>query len=184
MTPARTGCPFESGFVALGSTPQGQGLKREMLAKAGLDTTRVTFVPSDLMTDSWFARLVDAGFEPDKPSFFLWKAVTMYLEREAVRHVLRTIAGTACGSVVAFDYLTTDTLESRSLCMRYARAALHAIGEPWRFGLESTPPVRKQVAALLESCGLSMDEHRTFGQETDRKHARGGFAVAVVLPEG
>ena len=164
-------------------TARTQGLKRDVLAKAGVDTTGVTFVPSDLMTDNWYASLVDAGFEPDKPTFFLWEAVTMYLDREAVVHVLRTIAGTACGSVVAFDYLTTDTLESRSLYMRYARAALHAIGEPWRFGLESTPPVRKQVAALLESCGLSMEQHRNFGQETYRKRAGGGFAVAVVLPE-
>ena len=164
--------------------PKTQGLKREMLRNAGVDTRRVTFVPADLMTDDWLAKLENAGLDPDRPTFFLWEGVTMYLDREAVESTLRTIAGTACGSVVAFDYLTTDTLESRSLYMRYARAALDAVGEPWRFGMESTPPVREQVAALLEACGLSMSEHRNVGQETDRKHAGGGFVVAVVPPKG
>ena len=161
--------------------PKTQELKREMLGNAGVDTSRVTFVPADLMTDDWLAKLRNAGLEPHRPTFFLCEGVTMYLDREAVENTLRTIAGTAGGSVVAFDYLTTDTIESRSPYMRYARAALKAVGEPWSFGMDSSPPVREQVAALLETCGLSLAEHRHLGQETDRKHAGGGFVVAIAL---
>lgn len=157
-----------------------QRLKREMMGKAGVDTTRVTFVPADFMKKDWFEKLVNAGFDPDKPSFFLWEGVIMYLDGEAVENTLRTIAGTAVGSVVAFDYLTADFIESRSLYLRFARTALKATGEPWRFGIPSTPPARKQVAAFLESCGLSMSEQHNIGQETDRKHADGGLAVAIV----
>jgi len=164
-------------------TPRTQTLKREMLGTAGVDTSRVTFVAADLMRKDWFERLVRAGFEPDRPSFFLWEGVTMYLNREAVESTLRTIAGTAAGSVVAFDYLTTDTVESRSLYMRFARAALKATGEPWRFGIESTPPAREQVSAFLESCGLSMSEQRNVGQEGHGKHAAGGLALATVSPD-
>ena len=164
-------------------TPKTQRLKREVLGKAGVDTSRVTFVAADLMKKDWFEKLVKAGFAPHKPSFFLWEGVTMYLDREAVESTLRTIAGTASGSVVAFDYLTTDTLESRSLFMLYARAALAVAGEPWRFGMESTPPARERVAAFLEACGLSMSEQRNVGQERDGKHAAGGLAVAIVIPD-
>ncbi len=88
--------------------------------------------------------------------------------------------GAASGSVVAFDYFSLDIIEARSLYMRYSKAALNAVGEPLRFGIESTPPVRKHVAAFLESCGLSMEEQRNFGEETDRKHAMEGFATAIV----
>ena len=151
-----------------------------MLEKAGVDTTRVTFVSCDFLKEDWLKRLVDAGFEPDKPSFFLWEGVTMYLDREAVENTLRTIAGTATGSVVAFDYYAADVIEARSLYMRYARAMLSATGELLRFGIESTPPMRKQVAAFLESCGLSLEEQRNFGLETDRKHATAGFATGIV----
>ena len=161
-------------------TAKTQEFKREMLRKAGVEAARVTFVPADLMTDDWLATLVKAGFDPERPTFFLLEGVTMYLDREAVENVLRTIAGTASGSVVAFDYFTTDTIESQSLYLRSARAVLNAIGEPWTFGIESTPPARDQVAAFLKACGLSMDEQRNFGQETEHRHAVGGFVTAVV----
>ena len=157
-----------------------QQTKRQMLKKAGLDTTRITFVPADFMTEDWLEKLVHAGFDPDKPTFFLWEGMTMYLDREAVESTLRKIAGTASGSVVAFDYFNADLIEARSLFMRYARAILGAIGEPWRFGIESTPPSSKHVAALLKSCGLSMEEQRNFGQETDRQPAVAGFTTAIV----
>ncbi len=161
-------------------TPKTQESKRQTLKKAGLDTSRITFVPADFMTDDWLEKLVQAGFDPDKPTFFLWEAVTMYLDREAVESTLRKIAGTASGSVVAFDYFNADLIESKGLFMRYARAVLNAIGEPFRFGIESPPPARKHVAAFLTSCDLSMEEQRNFGQETDRKPAMAGFTTAIV----
>jgi methyltransferase (TIGR00027 family) len=163
-------------------TPRTQAFKREMLEKAGVDTSRVTYVPADFLEEDWFEKLVDVGFEPDKPSFFLWESVTMYLDREAVESTLRKIAGTAAGSVVAFDYFSAEVIESRSLFMRYARAAINATGEPWRFGIDNTPPVREQVAEFLESCGLSLEEQRNFGPETEGKRAMAGFATAIVTP--
>ncbi len=162
--------------------PKTQEFKREMLKKAGVDTSRVTYVPADFLSEDWLEKLVAAGFEPDKPSFFLWESVTMYLDRETVEGTMRKIAGTATGSVVAFDYFSAELLESRSLFMRYARAVLNATGEQFRgFGIDNTPPARRQVAAFLESCGLTMEEQRNFGQETERKRAMAGFATAVVV---
>jgi hypothetical protein len=67
--------------------------------------------------------------------------------------------------------------------MRYAKAVLNMVGEPWRFGIDKTPPVRERVAAFLQSCGLSMEEQRNFGPETNDKRAMAGFATAVVPPE-
>lgn len=157
-----------------------QRTKRQLLHQAGLDTTRIAFVPADLMREDWLAKLVHAGFAPDRPSFFLWEAVTMYLDREAVIGTLRTIAGTARGSVVAFDYFNADLIESRSPVLRYARAVVKAIiGEPFRFGIASATPSREHVAAFLASCGLSMEEQRNFGRETDRRPALAGFTTAI-----
>jgi methyltransferase (TIGR00027 family) len=161
-------------------TPPTQEAKRRMLRRVGLDTTRITFVPADLMTDDWLDRLVRAGFDPGRPAFFLWEAVTMYLDREAVERTLRRIAGTSIGSAVAFDYLSAEHVEARSLFMTYVRAFLRVTGEPWRFGLEGGAPSRRHADALVRSCGLSLEDHRSIGRETDRRPAQGGFVVAIV----
>jgi methyltransferase (TIGR00027 family) len=162
-------------------TPHTQAFKRGMLKAAGIDTTRIIYVSSDFLEQNWFDQLVAAGFDPEKRTFFLWESVTMYLEREAVQSTLRKIAGTAPGSVVAFDYLSSQLIAGKSLYMRYARASLSIVGETWHFGIDSTPPVRPRVAAFVEACGLSLEEQRNFGHERDGKQAEAGFATAVVV---
>jgi methyltransferase (TIGR00027 family) len=161
--------------------PKTQAIKREGLAQAGLDSTGVTFVAADLeQEEDWRKLLIDAGFDPHEPALFLWEGVTMYLERAAVATTLRQIAGTARGSVVAFDYVTTESLVSTAFSWRYAQVATRAAGEPLTLGVESTPPSRERLAELLRSCGLSLGEQRTLGAETDGKRAWGGVATALV----
>lgn len=160
--------------------PKTQAVKREMLERAGIDASGVTFVAVDIATDDWLARLVEAGFDPGQPALFLWEGVIMYLDRRAVEATLRSIAGTAKGSVVAFDYFTTEPLTSKAFYWRYGRVAARAVGEPLTFGIDSTPPSRDRLAGFLRSCGLSLGEQRTLGEETEGKRAWGGFATAIV----
>src|SRR5712692_1070196 len=144
-------------------------------------SARVTFfVAADFEQEDWLSRLVEAGFDPGKPALFLWEGVMIFLDRKAVEATLRKIASCASGSVVAFDYLTTEVLESQALHWRSARAGLRAAGEPWKFGIESTPPSGERLAELLRSCGLALGEQRTLGKEMERERAWGGFATAIV----
>ncbi len=160
--------------------PQTQAVKREMVEKAGIDSSGVTFVAADFEKEDWLARLVEEGFDAGKPALFLWEGVAIYLDREAVEDTLRKIASTAKGSIVAFDYLTTEPLESRGLYWRYGRAMTRLAGEPWKFGIDSRPPSRERLAEFLRSCGLSLVEQRTLGKEMEGKRAWGGLATAIV----
>ena len=99
--------------------PRTQAFKLAMLEKAGLSTRLATYVPADFETEDWMEKLVAAGFDPSRPALFLWEAVTMYLDRASVEATLRRIAGTAPGSIVAFDYFSRETIASR--------IALHAV---------------------------------------------------------
>lgn len=157
-----------------------QAVKRDLLQKAGVDTSRVKFVPADFEVEDWLARLIDSGFDRSRPALFLWEGVTMYLDRPAVEDTFRKIATTAKGSVVAFDYFTTEALVSKSLYWRYGRYATKAAGEPLKFGIDSTPPSRERLAEFLRTCGLSLDQHQTLGKDTEANRAWGGFATVVV----
>ncbi len=161
-------------------TPSTIAVKRDMLEKAGIDTTGVTLIPADFQQEDWLARLVGAGFDPARPTLFIWEGVTPYLDREAVEDTLRKIASTAQGSLVAFDYFTSEVLESKALVMRSIRASLNAGGEPLKFGVDSTPPSGEHLAEMLATCGLTLIEQMTLGQETAFKRAWGGFAIARV----
>lgn len=160
--------------------PKTQLVKRELLKKIGIDSMGVTFVSANFEQENWLSKLIDSGFDLGKPALFILEGVILYLDREAVEDTFRKIASTAKGSVVAFEYFTTEPLESNSLYWRYGRAAVKAAGEPMKFGIDSTPPSRERVAELLQSCGLILVEQRTLGQETERKRAWGGFAAATV----
>lgn len=140
----------------------------------------VAYVAADLQTEDWFGKLVAAGFDPARPAFFLWEAVTMYLDRASVETTLRRIAHTAAGSVVAFDYFSAEIIASHSPFMRYARAATKFAGEPLTFGIDNASPAKEGVADYIGAFGLSLEEHRNFGTETGRRRAPAGFVAATV----
>lgn len=161
-------------------TPPTQAIKRAMVQQAGLAATGITFVAADFEREDWLSQLVAAGFDRQQPTLFLWEGVLIYLERAAVEETLRKIAGCAKSSVIAFDYFTTESLESPALYWRYARFATKMAGEPLKFGIDSTPPSRARLADFLHACGLELAEQQTLGQESNGQRAWGGFATAIV----
>jgi methyltransferase (TIGR00027 family) len=177
--------------------PKTQAVKRELLDKTGIDAAGVTFVSADFEKEDWLTKLIEAGFDRDTPALFILEGVIVYLDRQAVEDTFRKIASTAIGSTVAFDYFTTLPLESNGLYWRYGRSATKAAGEPMKFGIDSTPPTRERLAELLQSCGLTLIEQRTLGEESavasqpavgpepaagsqPQKRSWGGFAIAIV----
>jgi len=161
--------------------PKTQQLKLKLLHQCGVATSGVTFVPANFLTDNWLDNLVQAGFDPRKPAYFLWEGVTYYLSREAMEETLRTIATVAPGSVVVFDY-ATDVVNQmhRKPLGRLHKAILKVCRESQTFWIPSGPPVKETLATLLDSYGLSLREHLGWGQETRRKPLPGGLAAAIV----
>jgi methyltransferase (TIGR00027 family) len=158
-----------------------QQLKLKLLHQCGVDTSRVTFVSASFSTDDWLDNLVSAGFDPRKPTIFLWEGVTYYLSRAAMERTFRAIATSAPGSVVVFDYATDAVIKMyRKPLGRLHRAFLKAVRESQTFWISSEPPVKDSLATLMNSYGLSLCEHLSWGHETKRKRLLGGLAVASV----
>jgi len=164
--------------------PKTQHIKRKLLDQCGVDTSGVTFVSSNFVTDNWLDNLAKAGFDPRKSTFFLWEGVTYYLSREAMEKTFRTIATIAPGSVVVFDYATDANIKAHRKPLGVLhKAILKAVREPQTFWISSEPPVKKNLAALMDAYGLSLREQLDYGRETKRKRARGGLAAAAVLSD-
>jgi methyltransferase (TIGR00027 family) len=113
--------------------PATQAWKRKRLSEVGLAIpASLTFAAIDFENDDLGLGLRDAGFDPDRPAFFIWLGVVSYLGRTAIAATLRYIASIPESEVV-FDY--SEPLENYPPEGRAEIVALAAytaeIGEPW-----------------------------------------------------
>jgi methyltransferase (TIGR00027 family) len=87
--------------------PGPQAWKRERLNALGYGVPdALRLVPVDFEAgESWWTRLVEAGFATGKPAVIASTGVSMYLTREANLATLRQIAQLAPGSTLAMTFL-------------------------------------------------------------------------------
>jgi len=113
-----------------------------------------------------------AGFDWGRRALFSWTGVAPYLTPQAIASTLRTIAGGAAGSEVAFSYLAEESVlddAGREFMRIYAPLAA-SLGEPLQPGW----PVI-EIERLISQCGLTVVDHparidlqeRYFADRTD-----------------
>jgi methyltransferase (TIGR00027 family) len=114
--------------------PATQEWKRARLREQDIPISRsVTFAPVDFERQTLAAGLKAAGFRADRPAFFSWLGVVIYLSKPAVGETLRYIAARPTGSQVVFDFAPpSDSVSAPERASRDAYAARVAkAGEPW-----------------------------------------------------
>jgi len=110
--------------------PSSQSYKREMLAKAGVETPpNVRYADIDFEHETLVDGLRRHGVAFDQPTFFSWLGVTMYLTREAIDAVLRTVASFPKGSEIVLTFSQPRDPSNADDFSLPDRAA--AVGEPW-----------------------------------------------------
>ncbi|MFH8984933.1 class I SAM-dependent methyltransferase [Streptomyces varsoviensis] len=84
-----------------------QEWKRRRLHEVGYGVPDwLRLVPVDFEADEdWWERLVEAGFDPDRPAVLASTGVSMYLTEDAVADTLAKAAKTAPGSTLAMTFL-------------------------------------------------------------------------------
>ena len=127
--------PFPTLRVYEVDYPSTQEWKRGLIARGKIAVPdSLTYVPVDFESQTLADRLRESGFQPDRPAFFSWLGVTMYLTREVVLSTLRFVAERPHGSGITFDYFVPPgelPWIARFFWQIVAwRVALH--GEPWR----------------------------------------------------
>ena len=160
--------------------PATQQEKQEALASAAIDASHVTFVPLDFNEKSWRDELVRAGFDPDLPTYVLWEGVSMYLDQNVIEETLRTVAGFAPGSMIAFDYLPRELFTSGGLYGLIGRYI--KFGMPFLYGTEfklffpGRGDARDEVASILTRQNLELRDFEVLAYRT--RYPVYGFALA------
>jgi methyltransferase (TIGR00027 family) len=115
-----------------------QQRKRQRVdAALGGAPSNLTYVTIDFNRDKLGDALRQAGYDPNRKTFFTWEGVSMYVAEEGVRETLRTIATqSAPGSSLVMDYCTKATLDFMARFPELGSSRfLAAWGEPWVFGV-------------------------------------------------
>jgi methyltransferase (TIGR00027 family) len=151
--------------------PATQQWKRELLATSRIPIPgNLIFVPVDFEHQILATQLVDAGFNPQRPTFFAWLGVVPYLTLEAFRSTLSYIAACPPDSGLIFDYGQPRSALSRleQLALDSLAARVKLAGEP--FQLFFTPrDVAAELSAFynIEDLGPPEINARYFDRRTD-----------------
>lgn len=128
--------------------PATQGLKREMLARAGLaEPENLHFIAADFDRENISDVLIRAGLTAEKRVYFAWLGVSMYLAASAVTACLHAMASFAPGSAASITFRQPPDPEEGPDALAHQVATL---GEP--FVTYYTPA---QMAAELAGAGFN-----------------------------
>lgn len=162
--------------------PATQGWKRGRLAKGEIAIPEtMTFAPVDFERQTLPDGLAQAGFQPDRITFFSWLGVVPYLTRNAVLETLAFVAARPDGSEVVFDY--GRPASSLNWLQRLAFEGLAnrvaAAGEPFQtfFTPEELAAEMRQLGfGHLEDSGMDEMNRRYFADRADGLRVAGGLA--------
>ncbi len=146
--------------------PGPQEWKRRRLGTTGFGVPLgLRLVPCDFEVDSWWERLLAAGFDPARPAVVASTGVSMYLTHETNVATLRQIATLAPGSTLAMTHmLPMDLIDPAERTLReYAQRGAQASGTPFISFYSSA-----QIRDLALEAGFREAGHASSADITDR----------------
>lgn len=131
--------------------PASQAHKRRLLAFAGIAVpANVQYADIDFERETLADGLRRCGVPFDRPTFFSWLGVTMYLTREAIDAVLATVRTFAPGSEIVLTFAQPLEPDEQGAGGRIFAERAAAAGEPWVSYFEPA-----EIEAALRSHGFS-----------------------------
>ena len=110
------------------------GWKEPILQRLHATATSDRHVVRCDLTGQWIDALVNAGFDPAKPSAFLLEGLLMYLREPDVERLMSSLSAIAApGSWFALDIINTEVLTSAFSAPMLK--TLETLGCPWQFGI-------------------------------------------------
>ena len=150
--------------------PASQAAKRSRLAKLNIDLPKnLEFVPIDFEQESVAEALGRSSYTSEKPAFFSWLGVTMYLTRKAVFSTLGSIAScTKPGSEIVFNYsVPRELTDPVDLPIKdWAERVVARQGEPVITTFEPSMLVQE-----VQDLGFEVIEHFSPAEQTTRYFA-------------
>ncbi len=126
--------------------------KARVLEREGV-SANVTYVAGDYVAEGLVDMITGHGYDPARPTFFLWEGNTTYLALDDVSGVLRHVRERVPGCAIAFDYMSAKVI-SRGTGQDDLDSYIDHIaglGAPWLSGIDD-------LEALAGELGLGLGD--------------------------
>ncbi len=137
-----------------------QARKKECLRQANISIPdQLVFVPIDFNTESLEDVLVNAGFDRNEETLFIWEGVTYYMPPEVVDTTLNFVKlNSPSGSTIIFDYviLSLNILEAYGVKELIEHMKSEHPGESTHFAIEEG-----KIESFLSQRGFEIISHHT-----------------------
>ena len=138
--------------------PGPQEWKRQRLVELGFGIpSYLRLVPVNFETvDAWWERLIESGFDTDRPAVVASAGVSMYLTHDAIVATLRQVAALAAGSTFVMSFMLPLEMLDAEVRPGVERAAEGARASGTPFISFFTP---SQMLALARAAGFREVRH-------------------------
>jgi methyltransferase (TIGR00027 family) len=90
--------------------------KQKAIEKAlGTFPEHIKQVPINFINESISNKLKASGYNSEKTTFFIWEAVSQYLDKSSLENTFEFFSDTPKGSFLAFTYVLKDFVEGKNL---------------------------------------------------------------------
>lgn len=138
-----------------------QQMKRKALKRARIKSDHVRFLEVDFTDPSWPEGLLNAGFDRNAKTIFVWEGVTLYLSEADVRSTIATVKGfTGPDSVLVLDIYSLRLVTTLG---KRAKKILDATGEGLGFGIEFEQNHEANLQHFAQSQDVDLGQRRFMG---------------------
>ena len=146
--------------------------KRQAIERAlGSFLHHITQVSVDFTRQDLLSTLEENGYQINEKTFFIWEAVSQYLDYSSVEKVFEFFSRAASGSFLVFTYVQKDFIEGKNLYGQEIMYKKVVMGKIWHSGFnpdEIAPYLEKYGWKLIEEVGYEELNER-YVKPTGRK---------------
>ena len=141
--------------------------KRKAIKKAlGTFPKHVRQVPINFIEESIGDKLKANGYNPKEKTFFIWEAVSQYLDMSSLENTFEFFSDTPKGSFLAFTYVLKDFVEGKNLFNQKMLYKLTVQKNLWLSSFNSD-----EIKSFLEKYGWELIEDVSY-RELDETYVK------------
>ena len=156
--------------------PENIKAKRSAIEKAlGSFPSHVQQVTINFIEQDITSRLKENGYQTEEKTFFIWEAVSQYVDKSSIQKMFEFFSNAPTGSYLAFTYVLKDFIEGKNL---YGQELLYkktVKDNLWHSGFYP-----KEIASELKEYGWNLIEDLGYEELNNRYVKPSGRKLGVM----